>query len=209
MRVLVTGGRGFLGSYVCEALAAAGHEPTALGRADGDLAEPGTIERLLDQHEAEAVVHLAAVMPDDDRLAQNVRITELVRARMRGARLSGSCTGRRRRCTRTRRRYADSKRASEVAAGDATLCASPSRTVLASVAVRSRRCCGRRSTGSRSSSTEAGGARSASQPTRRAPSCCCSTRMRPVRTTSAVTTIRARCSRSRGWRAVSPVLRQS
>ena len=120
MRVLVTGGRGFLGGYVCEALAAAGHEPTALGRADGDLAEPGTIERLLDQHEAEAVVHLAAVMPDDDRLAQNARITELVAraCEERGIRLlHGSSTS----VYADETPYADSKRASEAAAGDATL----------------------------------------------------------------------------------------
>jgi dTDP-glucose 4,6-dehydratase len=120
MRVLVTGGRGFLGGYVCEALAAAGHEPTALGRVDGDLAEPGTIERLLDRHEAEAVVHLAAVMPDDDRLAQNVQITELVAraCEERGIRLlHGSSTS----VYADETPYADSKRASEAAAGDATI----------------------------------------------------------------------------------------
>jgi dTDP-glucose 4,6-dehydratase len=120
MRVLVTGGRGFLGGYVCEALAAAGHEPAAVGRADGDLAERGTIERLLDQHEPEAVIHLAAVMPDDDRLAQNARITELVAraCEARGIRLlHGSSTS----VYADKTPYADSKRASEAAAGDATL----------------------------------------------------------------------------------------
>lgn len=120
MRVLVTGGRGFLGGHVCEALAAAGHEPIGLGRADGDLAEPGMIERLLDEHRPGAVVHLAAVMPGDDRLVQNAPITEVVARACceRGIRLlHGSTTS----VYADATPYADSKRASERAAGDATL----------------------------------------------------------------------------------------
>ena len=66
MLVLVTGGRGFLGAHVCDALRAAGHEAVALGRSDGDLAVPGVAERLLDEHRPDTVVHLAAVMPDDE-----------------------------------------------------------------------------------------------------------------------------------------------
>ena len=77
---MVTGGRGFLGTHVCAALRETGHEPVALGRADGDLAQPGTIEQLLDEHGPDLVVHLAAVMPGDERLAQNAPITELVTA---------------------------------------------------------------------------------------------------------------------------------
>ena len=46
MRILVTGGRGFLGSHVDRALREAGHDVVALGRADGDLAEAGEAERL-------------------------------------------------------------------------------------------------------------------------------------------------------------------
>jgi nucleoside-diphosphate-sugar epimerase len=120
LTVLVTGGRGFLGGHVCEALSAAGHEAVPLGRADGDLAEPGTFERLLDEHRPDAVVHLAAVMPGDDRLAQNAPITELV-ARACAARgirlLHGSTTS----VYADETSYADSKRASEAVAGDATL----------------------------------------------------------------------------------------
>ncbi|HKI92340.1 MAG TPA: NAD-dependent epimerase/dehydratase family protein, partial [Gaiellaceae bacterium] len=80
MRVLVTGGRGFIGAHACEALRDAGHEAVALGRADGDLAERGVAERLLAEHRPDAVVHLAAVMPGDERLAQNAPITALVAA---------------------------------------------------------------------------------------------------------------------------------
>ena len=120
MKVLVTGGRGFLGGHVCEALMSAGHEAIPLGRSDGDLAEPGVIERLLDEHRPDAVVHLAAVMPGDERLAQNVPITELVARACsdRGLRLlHGSTTS----VYADDTPYADSKRASELAAGDATL----------------------------------------------------------------------------------------
>lgn len=120
MRVLVTGGRGFLGGHVCEALLVAGHEPAAAGRADGDLAEPGTIERLLDAHDPEVVVHLAAVMPGDDRLDENATVTENVAGAcgMRGLRLfHGSTTA----VYFDETPYAESKRASEEAAGDATI----------------------------------------------------------------------------------------
>jgi nucleoside-diphosphate-sugar epimerase len=120
VRVLVTGGRGFLGGYVCEALAAAGHEAIPLGRSDGDLAERGVIEALLDRHLPDAVVHLAAVMPGDERLAQNAPITALVAhaCAERSIRLlHGSTTS----VYKDETPYAESKRASEAAAGDATI----------------------------------------------------------------------------------------
>jgi nucleoside-diphosphate-sugar epimerase len=120
VRVLVTGGRGFLGGHVCDALRAAGHEAIPLGRVDGDLAKPGVAERLLDEHRPDAVVHLAAVMPDDARLAQNAPITALVAQACaeRGVRLlHGSTTS----VYGDETPYADSKRASEEAAGSATL----------------------------------------------------------------------------------------
>jgi dTDP-glucose 4,6-dehydratase len=120
VKVLVTGGRGFLGGYVCEALAAAGHEAIPLGRADGDLAQAGTIERLLDEHSPDAVVHLAAAMPGDERLAQNAPITAHVArgCAERGIRLlHGSTTS----VYADDTPYAESKRASEQVAGDATI----------------------------------------------------------------------------------------
>jgi nucleoside-diphosphate-sugar epimerase len=120
VKVLVTGGRGFIGAHVCDALAADGREAIALGRADGDLAEPGVFERLVAEHEPEAVVHLAAVMPGDDRLVQNAPIAALVAAACaaRGIPLfHGSSTS----VYADDTPYADSKRASEDAAGDATM----------------------------------------------------------------------------------------
>jgi nucleoside-diphosphate-sugar epimerase len=120
VKVLVTGGRGFLGGYVCEALTAAGHEAIPLGRVDGDLAGPGVFGGLLDEHGPDAVVHLAAVMPGDDRLAQNAPITELVAhaCSERGVRLlHGSTTS----VYADDTPYAESKRASEQAVGDATI----------------------------------------------------------------------------------------
>jgi len=116
----VTGGRGFLGGHVCAALRGAGHEPVPLGRVDGDLAEEGTIERLLDEHDPESVVHLAAVMPGDERLAQNAPITEIVAAACSGRGLPlfhGSTTA----VYSDETPYAASKRDSEEAAGDAAI----------------------------------------------------------------------------------------
>jgi nucleoside-diphosphate-sugar epimerase len=120
VRVLVTGGRGFLGGHVVAALREAEHEAVALGRADGDLVEKGVAERLVDEHEPDAVVHLAAVMPGDDRLVQNAPITALVAeaCAARGIPLfHGSTTS----VYRDETPYADSKRESEEVAGDATV----------------------------------------------------------------------------------------
>lgn len=120
MRVLVTGGRGFLGSHVCEALRERGQEAIALGRADGDLAEDGVAAELVARYEPEAVVHLAAVMPGDERLAQNAPITAAVAAACaeHGALLfHGSTTS----VYEDDTPYAESKRESEELAGDATL----------------------------------------------------------------------------------------
>ena len=120
MRVLVTGGRGFIGAHVCDALRDAGHEAVALGRVDGDLAEKGVAERLVAEHEPDAVVHLAAVMPGDERLVQNAPIAALVAAACaaHGVPLfHGSSTS----VYADETPYAESKRASEEAAAGATM----------------------------------------------------------------------------------------
>ena len=120
MRVLVTGGRGFIGAHVCDALQARGHDAIPLGRVDGDLAEPGVFERIVSGHGPDAVVHLAAVMPGDERLAQNAPITALVAdaCRTRGLPLfHGSTTS----VYSDDTPYADSKRDSEELAGGATI----------------------------------------------------------------------------------------
>jgi nucleoside-diphosphate-sugar epimerase len=106
--------------HVCAALREAGHEPLPLGRADGDLAGLGTTERLLDKHEPDVVVHLAAVMPGDERIVQNAPITELVASACSEREtplFHGSTTA----VYSDETPYADSKRASEEAAGEATI----------------------------------------------------------------------------------------
>jgi len=120
LRVLVTGGRGFIGAHVCDALRADGHDVVALGRADGDLAEDGVVEAFVARFEPEAVVHLAAVMPGDDRLVENAPITRLVAAaaHARGIPLfHGSSTS----VYADDTPYAASKRESEEGAGEATI----------------------------------------------------------------------------------------
>jgi dTDP-glucose 4,6-dehydratase len=120
VKVVVTGGRGFLGTHVCAALREVGHEPVPLGRADGDLAETGAVERLLDEHEPDVVVHLAAAMPGDERLEQNAPITGLVASACSDRDLPlfhGSTTA----VYSDETPYADSKRDSEDMAGEATI----------------------------------------------------------------------------------------
>src|SRR5262245_45946330 len=62
-RILVTGGHGFLGSHVMRALAGRGHRAAKSFRSSQfDLVRPADVARLLDAHEPEAIVHLAAVV---------------------------------------------------------------------------------------------------------------------------------------------------
>ncbi len=74
MRVLVTGGAGYIGSHAAKALAKAGHEPLVLdnlssghrwavkwGRLfDWDLADAAKLSQLLEKEQVEAVLHFAA-----------------------------------------------------------------------------------------------------------------------------------------------------
>jgi GDP-L-fucose synthase len=60
MRTLVTGGGGFLGSYVVERLRAKGLEPFVPRRRDYDLTEHADVVRLFEEARPELVLHLAA-----------------------------------------------------------------------------------------------------------------------------------------------------
>ncbi|MEZ4466467.1 MAG: NAD-dependent epimerase/dehydratase family protein, partial [bacterium] len=59
-RVVVTGGRGFLGTWTTRQLEAEGARVTPLGRADFDLTEQADVRRLFAELRPEVVVHLAA-----------------------------------------------------------------------------------------------------------------------------------------------------
>ncbi|MGQ9556723.1 MAG: NAD-dependent epimerase/dehydratase family protein [Desulfurispora sp.] len=94
MRVLVTGGAGFIGSHTVEALLAAGYQPAVLdnlsrGRREnlpagiefyqGDVRDAQTLGRVVEQFQPRAVIHLAAQVdvqtslgrPDED-MAVNI-----------------------------------------------------------------------------------------------------------------------------------------
>jgi UDP-arabinose 4-epimerase len=75
MRVLVTGGAGYIGSHACKALAAAGHEPLVYDNLrtghlwavkwglfeHGDICDPVRLDEVMRQHRPEAVMHFAAL----------------------------------------------------------------------------------------------------------------------------------------------------
>lgn len=75
MKVLVTGGAGFIGSHVLDRLADAGHEPVVFDLVSsphhevgtfasvrGDITDRAALDRLLDEHRITHVVHLAALL---------------------------------------------------------------------------------------------------------------------------------------------------
>lgn len=59
-RVLVTGGSGFLGSFITELLVDEGAESIVPRRADFDLTEQQAVRRLIDSERPDVVLHLAA-----------------------------------------------------------------------------------------------------------------------------------------------------
>lgn len=69
MKVLVTGSTGLVGTALLKELH---HDVVGLTRRDGDLAEDGVAERLLDKHAPDVVVHLAAAVAKP-RVAETVR----------------------------------------------------------------------------------------------------------------------------------------
>jgi GDP-L-fucose synthase len=62
MKILVTGGNGFLGKHVCQKLKTDGHEVIAPKRTDYDLVLPHHVEEMFSELEPEIVIHLAAVV---------------------------------------------------------------------------------------------------------------------------------------------------
>jgi UDP-glucose 4-epimerase len=102
VKVLVTGGAGFIGSHVVDKLRAAGHEPRILDLIPspyhtdvetvlGDLGDPVVVQRALEG--VDAVLHLAAVA-DVDLVAKNPTLTDQVNTRgtqvlLEGARNAG------------------------------------------------------------------------------------------------------------------------
>jgi len=74
MKILVTGGAGYVGSHVCQALAAKGHEPIVydnLSRGhrwavkwgpleEGDIADAARVRAILERYRPTALMHLAA-----------------------------------------------------------------------------------------------------------------------------------------------------
>jgi GDP-L-fucose synthase len=62
MKVVVTGGNGFLGRHVCRELGRRGHQVVPLGRGDYDLTEQSAVRSLFADLAPEIVVHLAAAV---------------------------------------------------------------------------------------------------------------------------------------------------
>jgi nucleoside-diphosphate-sugar epimerase len=80
VKILVTGSTGLVGTALLKEL---DHDVVGLTRRDGDLAQDGVIERLLDKHAPDVVVHLAAAVAKPavaETVRDNVDATALVAA---------------------------------------------------------------------------------------------------------------------------------
>ena len=74
LRILITGGAGYIGSHTCKALAAAGYMPIVLDNLStghrwavkwgplvvGDIGERATVAKIVKQFDIKAVLHFAA-----------------------------------------------------------------------------------------------------------------------------------------------------
>lgn len=84
MRILVTGGAGYIGSHTAKALARAGYEPVVLDNfgtghrsavrwgplVEGDLKDAGLISKVIKEYEVKAVIHFAASLLVGESMAQ-------------------------------------------------------------------------------------------------------------------------------------------
>ena len=59
-KIVVTGGRGFLGGFVCNALTERGAEVVPIGSRDYNLIEQADVRRMYKEHSPSLVIHLAA-----------------------------------------------------------------------------------------------------------------------------------------------------
>ncbi|MDP2305225.1 MAG: GDP-L-fucose synthase [Pseudomonadota bacterium] len=91
-RVLVTGGSGFLGRHVCDAITAAGATPLVPARAEVDLRDGAAVRALFARHAPDLVVHAAVTgggigwmrSHPADAFVDNVRMTtEVMEAALR------------------------------------------------------------------------------------------------------------------------------
>lgn len=77
MRVLVTGGSGFIGKWVCQELRAQGHQPWAMDIADHpwqDVRDPEAVKETM--RGKDAVIHLAAILGTSETVDEPIPVAE-------------------------------------------------------------------------------------------------------------------------------------
>ena len=80
-KVVITGGKGFVGRRMTRGLQSAGHEVVPVDRDDCDLSDPASAYAVMEEHRPDVVIHLAGSIRRGGRRSEIGRPARTLAAR--------------------------------------------------------------------------------------------------------------------------------